>query len=146
MRQGAEECTLALRLLRRLRKRYRPRFFDVVVADSWYANGPFLKTVVEGLGWPVVAVPKQERYEIYQEVLALTRGPKPARQVERDGRRVEIGELRTSLPLPLSKPTLKGQLRFHALHRRHHPRHILIRYGPPLGPRTVNIRKGPCSR
>ena len=90
MRQGEEECAAALRLLRRLRQRYGPRFFDVVVVDSWYANGPFLKAVVEELGWPVVAVLKQERYEIYQEVLALTRGQKPTQQVERDGRQVEI--------------------------------------------------------
>jgi hypothetical protein len=93
MRQGEEECATALRLLRRMRKRYGPRFFDVVVVDSWYTNGPFLKTVVEELGWPVVAVLKQERYEIHQEVLALTQCQKPTQQVERDGRRVEIWDL-----------------------------------------------------
>lgn len=93
MRQGEEECAAALRLLRRLRKRYGPRFFDVAVVDSWYANGPFLKTVAEELGWPVVAVLKQERYEIYQEVLALTGGQNPTQQVERDGRKVEIWDL-----------------------------------------------------
>jgi len=74
-------------------KRYGPRFFDAVVVDSWYANGPFLKTVVEEFGWPVVAVLKQERYEIYQEVLALTRGQKPTQHVEREGRQVEIWDL-----------------------------------------------------
>jgi len=61
MRQGEEECAAALRLLRRMRQKYGPRFFDVVVVDSWYANGPFLKTVAEELGWPTVAVLKQER-------------------------------------------------------------------------------------
>ena len=76
MRQGEEECAAALRLLRRMRQSYGRRFFDVVVVDSWYANGPFLKTVVEELGWPVIAVLKQERYEAYQEALALTRGTK----------------------------------------------------------------------
>lgn len=95
MRQGEEECAAALRLLWRLRKRYGPRFFDVVVVDSWYANGPFLKRVVEELGWPVVAVLKQERYEIYQEVLALTRGQNPTQQVERAGRNVEIWDLKS---------------------------------------------------
>jgi hypothetical protein len=95
MRQGEEECAAALRLLRRVRKEYGPRFFDVVVVDSWYAKGPFLKTVVKELGWPVVAVLKQERYEIYQEVVALTRGQKPIQQVERDGRLVEIWDLRS---------------------------------------------------
>jgi hypothetical protein len=93
MRQGEEECAAALRLLRRMRQRYGPRFFDVAVVDSWYANGPFLKTVAQELGWPVVAVLKQERYEAYQEALALTEGQKPTQVVERDGRRVEIWEV-----------------------------------------------------
>lgn len=96
MRPGEEECATALRLLRRMRKRYGPRFFDVAVVDSWYTNGPFLKTVAEELGWPVVAVLKQERYEIYQEALALTAG-KPTQVVERgegpSKRRVEIWDV-----------------------------------------------------
>ena len=83
MRPGEEECAAALRLLRRMRPQYGRRFFDVVVVDSWYANGPFLKTVVEELGWPVVAVLKQERYEAHQEALALTQGQKPTLVVER---------------------------------------------------------------
>jgi hypothetical protein len=93
MRQGEEECAAALRLLRRLRQKYGPRFFDVVVVDSWYTNGPFLKAVVEELGWPVIAVLKQQRYEVHQETLALTRGQKPSQQVERDGRQVQIWDL-----------------------------------------------------
>lgn len=96
MRPGEEECATALRLLRRLRRTYGPRFFDLVVVDSWYTNGPFLKTVVEELGWPVVAVLKQERYEIYQEARALTQG-KPTQIVERgespNQRRVEIWDV-----------------------------------------------------
>ncbi len=80
MRQGEEECAAALRLLRRMRKTLGPRFFDVVVVDSWYANGPFLKTVVQELGWPVIAVLKQERYDAYKEVIALTKG-QPAQVV-----------------------------------------------------------------
>ena len=96
MRPGEEECGAALRLLRRMRRSYGPRFFDLVVVDSWYTNGPFLKAVVKELGWPVVAVLKQERYEIYQEALALTRG-EPAQVVERgeepNRRRVEIWDV-----------------------------------------------------
>jgi hypothetical protein len=61
MRQGEEECAAALRLLRRMRQKYGPRFFVAAVVDSWYANGPFLKTVVEELGWPIIAALKQER-------------------------------------------------------------------------------------
>jgi hypothetical protein len=93
MRQGEEECAAALRLLRRMRQKYGVRFFDLVVVDSWYANGPFLKTVVEELGWPVIAVLKQERYEAHQEALALTNGQKPTQVVERDGRQVEIWDV-----------------------------------------------------
>jgi len=96
MRPGEEECAAALRLLRRMRKIYGPRFFDLVVVDSWYTNGPFLKTVAEELGWPVVAVLKQERYDIYQEAMALTQG-QPTQVVERgespDKRRVEIWDV-----------------------------------------------------
>jgi hypothetical protein len=95
MRPGEEECATALRLLRRMRRNYGPRFFDVVVVDSWYASGPFLKTVVEELGWPVIAVLKQERYEVYQEALALSRGRPPAQVVERDSRQVEIWDVRS---------------------------------------------------
>ena len=94
LRPGEEECAAALRLLRRMRCQYGPRFFDLVVVDSWYTNGPFLKTVAEELGWPVIAVLKQERYEIYQEALALTQGP-PTQVVERDGRQVEIWDVRS---------------------------------------------------
>jgi len=96
MRPGEEECAAALRLLRRMRQRYGPRFFDLVVVDSWYTNGPFLKTVAEELGWPVIAVLKQERYDIYNEALALTQG-KPTQVVARgEGRRqrqVEIWDV-----------------------------------------------------
>jgi hypothetical protein len=93
MRQGEEECAAALRLLRRMRRKYGPRFFDVAVVDSWYAKGPFLKTVAQDLGWPIVAVLKQERYEAHQEALALTERQKPTQVVERQGRRVEIWEV-----------------------------------------------------
>lgn len=93
MRQGEEECAAALRLLARMRERYGPRFFDVVVVDAWYTNGPFLKAVVE-MGWPVISVLKQERYDIYGETLALNKGQQPTETVERDGRKVEIWDLR----------------------------------------------------
>ena len=93
MRQGEEECAPALRLCRRMRLKYGARFFDVVVVDSWYANGPFLKTVLEELGWPLIAVLKQERYEAYQEALALSDGQKPTQVVKRHGRQVEIWDV-----------------------------------------------------
>jgi hypothetical protein len=94
MRPGEEECAAALRLLRRLRATCGPRFFDVVVVDSWYAKGPFLKTVVEELGWPVIAVLKQERFEVHQEALALSQ-KQPGQVVVRNQRRLEIWDVRS---------------------------------------------------
>jgi hypothetical protein len=93
MGQGEEECAAALRLLARLRETHGPRFFDVVLVDAWYTNGPFLKAVVE-MGWPVISVLKQERYDIYGEALALTKGQRPAQTIQRDRRTVEIWDLR----------------------------------------------------
>jgi hypothetical protein len=92
MRQGEEECATALRLLIRMRQNYGPRFFDIVVVDAWYTNGPFLKAVVQ-MGWPVIAVLKQERYDIYQEALVLTKGQAATEKVQRDGRHVDIWDL-----------------------------------------------------
>jgi hypothetical protein len=92
MRQGEDECAAALRLLERMREQYGPRFFDLVVVDAWYTNGPFLEAVV-GMGWPVIAVLKQERYDIYQETLALTKSQPPTKTVERDERKVAIWDL-----------------------------------------------------
>ena len=76
IRPGEEECAPALRLLGRMRRLYGPRFFDVVTVDAWYANGPFIKAV-QKLGWGVVAVLKQERYEVYQESTALALQQEP---------------------------------------------------------------------
>ncbi len=92
MRQGEEECAAALRLLARLREKYGLRFFDLAVVDAWYTNGPFLKAVVE-MGWPVISVLKQERYEIYREALALSKGQPPTQTVQRNERTVEIWDL-----------------------------------------------------
>ncbi len=92
MRQGEEECAAALRLLARLREKYGSRFFDVLVVDAWYTNGPFLKAVVQ-MGWPVISVLKQERYAIYKEALALTKGQAPKETAERAGRQVEVWDL-----------------------------------------------------
>jgi len=76
LRPGEEECQAALRLLGRIRRMYGPRFFDVVTVDAWYPKGPFIKAV-QRLGWGLVCVLKQQRYEIYQETSALM-GQSPA--------------------------------------------------------------------
>lgn len=76
IRPGEEEAAAALRLLGRIRRLYGPRFFDVVTVDAWYATGPFIKAV-QHLGWGLVSVLKQERYDIYKEATALTKGQAP---------------------------------------------------------------------
>jgi hypothetical protein len=73
---GEEEAAAAVRLLERMRRLYGPRFFDVVTVDAWYATGPLCKAV-QRLGWGLVAVLKQERYEIYQEATSLLKGAQP---------------------------------------------------------------------
>jgi len=92
IRPGEDEAAAALRLLGRMRRLYGPRFFDVVTVDAWYATGPFLKAV-QRLGWGVVSVLKQERYEIYQEATALSRG-QPPRKWRHEERVVDLWEVK----------------------------------------------------
>jgi hypothetical protein len=91
VRPGEDEAAAALRLLGRMRRLYGPRFFDAVTVDAWYATGPFL-AAVQKLGWAVVSVLKQERYEIYQEASALSREQKP-QELVREDRRVQLREV-----------------------------------------------------
>jgi hypothetical protein len=64
----------------------------VVTVDAWYATGPFIQAV-QRLGWAVVSVLKQERYEIYQEASTLSREQAPQhRQFE--GREVDLWEVK----------------------------------------------------
>ena len=105
IRPGEEEAAAALRLLGRMRRLYGQRFFDAVTVDAWYATGPFLKAV-QRLGWGVVAVLKQERYEIYQEATALmTQASSITWQWE--DRQIELREVQD---LPFTDPAL-GLLR-----------------------------------
>jgi len=68
-------------------------------------HGPFIKAV-QRLGWGVVAVLKQERYEIYQEATALmAQAPPIAWQWE--DRQIELREVQD---LPFTDPAL-GLLR-----------------------------------
>ena len=92
LRPGEEERAAALRLLGRMRRLYGVRFFDVVVADAWYAKGPFLKAV-NALGWALVVVLKQEDYDLYKEAWALTQG-QPTQEFRHDGREVRLWEVR----------------------------------------------------
>jgi len=92
LRPKEEERAAALRLLGRLRRLYGVRFFDVVVADAWYAKGPFLKAV-SALGWALVVVLKQEDYDVYQEAVALSQG-QPVEEFRQEGREVRLWEVR----------------------------------------------------
>jgi len=69
-------------------------FFDAITVDAWYTKGPFLRAV-QKLGWGVVAVLKQERFEVYQETTALTQPQgAPALAMGRPSRRpVEVKDL-----------------------------------------------------
>jgi Transposase DDE domain len=99
VRPGEEEAQAALRLLGRMRRLYGPRFFDVITVDAWYATGPFI-TAVRRLGWAVVSVLKQERYEIYQEATALSRGQRPQTWTWKQ-RAVQVWEVKD---LPFTEP------------------------------------------
>jgi len=92
IRPGEEEAGAALRLLGRMRRLYGPRFFDVVSVDAWYATGPFLRAVRK-LGWGVVSVLKQERYEIYQEATVLSR-EQPAQSLQWKERAIALREVK----------------------------------------------------
>jgi hypothetical protein len=87
IRPGEDEAQAALRMLGRMRRMYGPRFFDVVTVDAWYAQGPWLRAVQQ-LGWGVVCVLKQERFEVFQEASVL-RGQEPSVSWESGQRRIQ---------------------------------------------------------
>lgn len=92
IRPGEDEAAAALRLLGRMRRTYGPRFFDLVTVDAWYATEPFFKAVRK-LGWPVVAVLKQERYDIYKEATDLSREQTP-KEMQIKERQIQLWDLR----------------------------------------------------
>jgi Transposase DDE domain len=92
IRPGEDEAAAALRLLGRMRRTYGPRFFDVVTVDAWYATEPFF-TAVHKLGWSVVAVLKQERYDLYQEATVLSRQQTP-KQWQVEERAIQLWDVR----------------------------------------------------
>lgn len=92
IRPGEDEAAAAVRLLGRMRRLYGPRFFDVVSVDAWYVTGPFLRAVRK-LGWGVVSVLKQERYEIYREATVLSRD-QPPQTLQQDGRTATLQEVK----------------------------------------------------
>lgn len=89
IRPGEGEAESALRLLGRMRRFYKPRFFDAITVDAWYAQGPFLQAV-EKLGWVWLVVLKQERMEVFQEARTLSEGTPPGAVFEDERRRRHI--------------------------------------------------------
>jgi hypothetical protein len=89
---GEDESAAALRMLGRMRRLYGARFFDAVTVDAWYTSGPFIKAV-ELLGWAVVSVLKQERYQIHQEATALSKR-QPPKQWQWEDRTVRLWDIR----------------------------------------------------
>jgi hypothetical protein len=98
---GEDEAAAALRLLGRMRRLYGPRFFDAVTVDAWYTTGPFIKAV-QRLGWGVVAVLKQERYDIYQEATNLMGQSQPIAWKCQE-RQIQLREVRD---LPFTDPAI----------------------------------------
>lgn len=91
IRPGEEEAAAALRLLGRMRRIYGVRFFDAISADAWYTKGPFVRAV-QKMGWGVVVVVKQERFEIYKEATALMKSQTPS-CFEQDRRQIQLWEV-----------------------------------------------------
>jgi hypothetical protein len=98
---GEDEAAAALRLLGRMRRLYRPRCFDAVTVDAWYTTGPFIKAV-QRLGWGVVAVLKQERYDIYQEATNLMTQSQPSAW-RWEERQIQLREVKD---LPFTDPAI----------------------------------------
>ena len=66
---GENEVATALRLLARVLPAY-PRAFQLLLADALYAQAPFLNFLI-GHGKQVLLVLKEERRELYKDVLGL---------------------------------------------------------------------------
>jgi hypothetical protein len=62
----------AMRLLRRVLRAY-PRAFQIVLADSLYAQAPFLNFLLAHRKYAVVVVLKDERRDLYQDAQGLFR-------------------------------------------------------------------------
>lgn len=93
VRPGEDEVGASLRLLGRIRRLYGPRFFDVVLADAGFSEGPFW-TAVRKMGWGVITVLKQERYEVWQEAQQLSRGRPGGKFSPATNEHVELWEVK----------------------------------------------------
>jgi hypothetical protein len=92
IRPGEDEAAAALRMLGRMRRLYGPRFFDVVTVDAWYTKTLFIRAV-RRLGWGVVSVLKQERFNAYQEASTLAAVQAPE-HCQWEDRQIALREVR----------------------------------------------------
>lgn len=72
---GEDEVAAALRIVKRIRKRY-PRFIDILTVDALYLGAPFFKQLRKE-GFHVVAVIKQENRDLYKDVEGLIKITEP---------------------------------------------------------------------
>jgi hypothetical protein len=68
-RAGEDEVEAAIRLIKRVLKKY-PRAFEVVIADGLYVRANFFKLVIEA-GKEIIAVLKDERRDLVQDARSL---------------------------------------------------------------------------
>ena len=98
------ELTAGKRLLRRVKGTFP--WLDVVVADSLYANGPFL-TLVKELRMGAVIIARKEGDEPLKEALRLWGDEEPQEVVEQGDERVELWDCEDVSTLD----TYKGPIR-----------------------------------
>ena len=107
---GEGEDTAALRLFERMGELYGPRFFDILLLDSLYAQAPVLR-LLDRLRWDAVITFKQERRDLYQDALGLfqTRSADLVFEHQREGiqRRVQLWHA-ADLPFTRDYPRLVG--------------------------------------
>ncbi len=87
---GENEVASAKRLVARMCKQY-PRFFDVVVADALYMEGPFINFCL-GLGKDVVVVLKNNYPSLIEDAQGLFGRMEPQHWDE-DGRHIEAWDV-----------------------------------------------------
>jgi hypothetical protein len=94
---GEDEGAAALRLLERVLEAY-PRAFQLLLADGLYARAPFLNFLIAH-GKHVLVVLKEERRDLYQDVMGLLPGmtPQQGQYRSRDCRWWDVPDL-TSWP------------------------------------------------
>src|SRR3989339_622543 len=84
-RPGEDEVAAAIRLVKRVLKKY-PRAFSVVIADGLYVRSNFFKIITDA-GKEVIAVLKDERRELLQDAMDIFKLVKPEVVTEGSTRR-----------------------------------------------------------